>query len=123
MAITAIHRAFKHFVVKGLGELGFGLGVTPHAKLGLVRTKHCLGRLTGLLRGDIADERKRAIPKLSRGGPVRSVAFRTTDVVSPVLASTKIIMVLFTGMAGETGFGGGLRVETFKGDYFCDVAS
>jgi len=122
VAIAAVHRAFKNLVVKRLAELSFRLGVTGHAKLRLVLTEHSLRRLTRLLCGDVTDERYRAVLKLFRSGSVRAVTIGTADVVAPMLAPTKVIMVLFTGMAAQTRFRSCLGVEPLEPDYFRDVA-
>ena len=58
MTIAAAHRAFEHFVPEWLAELCTHLGVARHAKLRLVRAKHRMCRLSGLLCRDIANERR-----------------------------------------------------------------
>jgi len=116
VTIAAGHRSFEHLVMERFAELGLCFGVARHAKLRLVRTEHRACRLSGFLVSHIRREGYRAGTKSRRFGSMRTVAFSAADVIAPVLAATKVIVILFSRVAGQTCFGDRLRVESFEGN-------
>ena len=53
MTAAAGHCTFQYLVVEGLAELGFGLSVTAHTKLGFVTLEHPLVGVARVLLGSI----------------------------------------------------------------------
>jgi hypothetical protein len=114
MAVAAVHCAFEHPVAEGFTELRFCFVVTGHAKLRFIRTKHRPCRLGWSLLSYFADQGGGTRSKSGRLGSVSSVALVAADVISPVVPSTKIIMVLLSSMACKAGLGGSFSIHSFE---------
>ena len=120
MTIAAFHRAFEHFVMKRLGKLRFRFAVTADAELLLVGFEH---RDRRILPRCSADERDRINFRQFVFRAVRRVAFRTADVVAPMLAAPEIVVFFFSGVTRETRFGNFLRVLVFERNYLGFIAA
>ena len=93
VTIAAFHRAFQNFVPEWLVEMRFGFAVAGNTELLFAGLEH-RGRRIEVRR--VVDERHRADFELAMTRAVCRVAFRTADVVAPMLAASKIIMAFLT---------------------------
>ena len=122
MTIAALHRSLKNLVMERFAELRFGLVVTRNAKLRLICGEHLYRCLTGILCRDIGGERHRTGTTVTGRRPVGRMTFIAADVVTPVLAAAKVVVVLFACVTGQTSFGCRLSIQPLERDYLRDIA-
>ena len=102
VAIAALHRALEYFVVEGLGELSLGLHVAAHAQLRFAGLEPECGCLIWIFSGHIINKGLRPYLLVFEWTRVRAVTIGTTDIITPVLAASEIIVTLFARMTRET---------------------
>src|SRR5262245_16419815 len=134
VTVAALHRAFKHAVMKRLSELRLRLVVAGHTKLRLVLHKHLRRCQVVRMRREWAygHQRGRRIGlSLRRAGKfgrepgreVRGVAVRARYVVAPVFASLVVVVLFLTGVTLQTAFGDLFRRFVFESPNLCLLSS
>lgn len=116
VAIGTSHRSLKNFVMKRFRKLGLRFVMAVETELGLTDFQHRGIRL-------FFDERHRTGLRNWVSLWVSCMTLCAADIISPVLAPSKIIMRLFTFVAGQTGVGDGFSVEIVQVDYLGLIAA
>ena len=102
VTVAAFHRPFEDLMMKRLGELSLGLGMTADTQLRLALFEQGDSCDSGVLNSGLTDLRYRTWPVI-RERSMRTMAIGTADVIAPVFAAAEVIMALFAGVASKTG--------------------
>ena len=89
-------------MMKRLGELSLGLGVTTDAQLRLAPNEHCVICVARVLERRFTDLGDRAWPVVLERS-MRAMTIGTADVIAPVFAAAEVVVAFFAGVASETG--------------------
>jgi hypothetical protein len=103
VTVAALHHAFEHLMMKWLGKIRLHLAVTAHAELGLSYFQHIQSRKVRLLSVGCSYKGDRLRNILVIVQIVWGMTIDAADVISPVLASPKIVVLFSTGMTTKTG--------------------
>ena len=98
------------------------LGVAAQTKLGFARSQQLDHREARLLSVCFGDEHVRTGHVFPGFRGMRRVAIRTTDVVAPMLTTTKVVVFFLARVAGKTGFGDLLRGFVLKRNHLRWIA-
>ena len=98
MAVAALHYSFENFVVEGLVKVRLRFGMTTHTKLRLANLQHMQCREIGFLSVSFRFECDRACQIQPGWIFVWRVTLSAADIVSPVLAASKVISLFFAGV-------------------------
>lgn len=116
VAIGTSHRSFKYFVMERFCKLRLRFVMAVETELGLTDLQHGCIRL-------FLDQGHRTGLRHGVSLWVSRMTLGAADIISPVLAPSKIVMRLFTFMTGETGVRDGLGVEIVQVDYLGLIAA
>jgi hypothetical protein len=111
VTIAALHLSFQNFVTERFVEMRFDLAVTADTKLLFTGFKH---RRSGIQFGRSIGKRHRTVFERAVIRSVRRMTIRAADIVAPVFAAAKLIVVFLAGVTGETSFRNLFRVFVFK---------
>ena len=103
MTIAALHCAFQNLMMERHIERWLHFTMTTRTKLRFSDLQHAQCCKAGLFRICGCYTRNRARHILISGRQVWRVAITATDIVAPVFAATKVVVLFFAGMAAETG--------------------
>jgi hypothetical protein len=104
VAIAALDHSLEDFVMEGFVEVWFDFVMTTETKLWFAKLQQLDAREVRLLGICFTHKSDRARQISPAGIRVRRVTIRTTNVVTPVFAATKIVVFLLSRMTSETGF-------------------
>lgn len=123
VTVAARHGSLENLVVKRLAELCFDLRVAADTELRLARFEHRGFGNAGFLDRCVADLRYRSGFEVLEFGAVSGMTVSTADIVAPVLAASKIVVALLSGMARKASFRYCFRILSLEGNDLADIAA